>query len=112
MKTTVLYAIMSFGFGVLAAPAPAAGPVAAAAQALEVRVGEYLGGLNMDIACREQYGAHFYARSSGGSCNDWSCTKGEGHYSVDTPRACHIQHGGNTYAWCTSGVNGWGCYKL
>jgi hypothetical protein len=47
MKTTALYTIMSFGFGALAAPAPAAEPVAAAAHALEARSGEYRSGINV-----------------------------------------------------------------
>jgi hypothetical protein len=111
MKTTALYAIMSFGFGALAAPAPAAEPVAAAAHALEARSGEYLGGIAMEIICRAQYGATYYPQPRGATCNDWSCTNGDDYRGVDTPRACSLQYGLSTYAYCSSGINGWGCYR-
>jgi streptogramin lyase len=113
MKTTVLYAIMSLSFGALAAPAPAAEAVAAAAHALEARSGEYLGGIDVNIACREQYGNSYYAAARGGTCNDWKCTNnGNWFRDMDTPRACSVQHGLNNYAYCSSGINGWGCYRV
>jgi len=113
MRTTALYTIVSFGFGALAAPAPVAEPVAAAAHALEARSGEYRGGINMDQACRVQYSLDYYAKSVGITCNDWKCTYGNGNVlkSVDTPKACSYQYGSSVYAFCSSGVNGWGCYN-
>ena len=113
MKSAVLYAIVSFGFGVLAAPAPAAEPVAAAVHALEARSGEYLGGIDVNFACREQYGVSYWAVSRGATCNDWSCTNnGSWFRDMDTPRACSYQYGLNVYAYCSSGVNGWGCHRV
>lgn len=111
MKTTALYAIFSFGFGALAAPAPAAEPVPAVAHALEARSGEYRGGIDVNTACRVQYGLNYYAKSVGITCNDWKCTNGGGLKSMDTPKACSYQYGLNVYAFCSSGVNGWGCYN-
>jgi hypothetical protein len=112
MKTTALYAIVSFGFGALAAPAPAAEPVAAVAHALEARSGERLGGIDVDTACRTQYGLDYYAKSVGITCNDWKCSNGGKDKGMDVPKACSYQYGLNVYAFCSSGVNGWGCFKV
>ncbi len=111
MKTTVLYAITSFGTSVLAAPGLATKPLAAPAQTLQARSGEYLGGINMDSACRAQYGPDWRAVSRGNTCSDWSCNIGDSYKSVDTPQACRIQYGLGNYAYCSAGVYSWGCYS-
>lgn len=111
MKTATLYAMLSFGFTALAAPAPAAESVDATVHALEARSGEYLGGIDVNTACRVQYGLNYYARSVGITCNDWKCTNGGGDKSMDTPKACSYQYGLGVYAFCSSGLNGWGCYR-
>lgn len=61
MKTTALYAILAFGLGALAAPAPASELVAATADVVEARSGEYRGGIDVDNICRVQYGGSYYA---------------------------------------------------
>ena len=111
MKTTALYAILSFGFTALAAPSPAAEPVSAAAHALQARAGEYLGGIDVNTACRVQYGLKYGAKSVGITCNDWKCSDGGSDRSMDVPKACSYQYGLGVYAFCSSGINGWGCYR-
>ena len=92
--TTILSAIISFGL--LAAPVAA----------------ERLGGIDMNRACRDQYGPALYAVRGGNSCNDWYCdTNIAGGFPIDTPRACVTQYNTNAYAQCVGGANDWSCYR-
>jgi hypothetical protein len=108
LYTTLLCALTSAS--VLAAPAAEAAPAE-----LAPRSGEYLGGIDVNAACWHDYGRDFYAYSTGNSCNDWKCVYIDdslgGRYGMDMPAQCARQYGGGVYAWCTTGVNGWGCYR-
>jgi hypothetical protein len=111
VHTTILCAIISFGFDVIAAPAPAAEPDAGAAPALEARSGERLGGIDMDWSCKDQYGLGWEDTRNGDSCNAWSCKNSIYKKSVDTPRACSVQYGPNVYAYCSTGWDNWSCFR-
>jgi hypothetical protein len=105
VHTTLLCVIISFGFDVLAAPAPA----------LEARAGERLGGIDMGRACTQQYGQGHHAKTRGTSCNAWSCNNewqsDELSLPIDTPWACQQQYGDGVYAWCSGGIYDWGCFR-
>jgi hypothetical protein len=96
--TIILSAIISLGLGLLAA-------------------GERLGGIDMQRACRDQYGPTGIATEGfGTSCNAWLCHVLDGHanppaYSIDTPQACVSQYGSGAYAVCNGGVYDWACYR-
>jgi hypothetical protein len=100
--TTLLCAIISFGVGIRAAPA------------LEARAGEYLGGIDMERACHDQYYYFYYALSYGDTCDAWSCLESTGNAPrrpIDTPAACVSQYGKGVYAACNGGRYGWGCFR-
>lgn len=114
---TVLCALMSVG--AFAAPTAEAAAVAEAAPIAEAahlapRAGERLGGVNMDEACRNEYGNQYFAELRGSGCSSWSCAylnflvRG---LSIDVPAQCARQYGGGVYAWCNAGANNWGCYR-
>lgn len=114
---TILTAIFCFGASVFSTPVPEANPAPApeVASSLEARSGEYVGGINMDAACRDEYGTYAYVDQRDNSCNGWKCgiaypTVITG-LSVDVNRACTKQHGVSAYGWCTTDAWGWGCYK-
>ncbi|OAG05465.1 uncharacterized protein CC84DRAFT_1216813 [Paraphaeosphaeria sporulosa] len=73
--------MLAFGASVLAAPAAEAAPVPEAnpaptpeaASSLVARTGEYLGGIDMNTACREQWFRFAYAYQVDNSCNAWKC---------------------------------------
>jgi hypothetical protein len=119
LHATILTAILSFGATVLGAPTSEANPapIPETASSLEARSGEYLGGIDMDTACAEQWGGLGYTDvdQRGNTCNAWNCsviypTLITG-LSVDVNRACTKQHGVSAYGWCTTDAWGWGCYK-
>lgn len=98
--TTILSAIISLGL--LVAPT----------------AGARLGGIDMNRACRDEYGSYFSADRKGNndSCNDWFCRNnlsGEGNQGggINTPRACVSQYGSGAYAVCNGGVFDWSCYR-
>jgi hypothetical protein len=75
-----------------------------------------LGGIDMNRACRDQYGGNWvgYVSLAGGGCNAWRCayTVGEATpRSIDTPRACVNQYGGGAYALCYNGEYDWSCFR-
>lgn len=104
-RTTILSAIMSFGF--LVAPAIAAPAISAAA------AGEYVGGIDIQGFCNREYGNEWRALRYDNSCNGWKCWWAEFDIAlgVDTPKACAYQYGSGVYAWCTGGVDSWGCFR-
>lgn len=123
LRSTILTAMLTFGANVLAAPAAEAAPapeanpapILDAASSLVARKGEYLGGIDMDAYCRSRWGSFAYADLRDSSCNGWKCNIAYPTVitgiSVDVNEACSEQHGVSAYGWCTSGSNGWGCYK-
>lgn len=73
---------------------------------------ERLGGIDINSACRAQYGNGYYSLQRGNGCSDWRCVGPTGvFFSVDTPAACGRQYGGNTYAYCTTGAYDWACFR-
>ena len=74
--------------------------------------GTYLGGIDMNRACNEQWPRR-YAQQHGNGCDAWKCEANWDYVqlSVDVNRACSKQHGGGAYGYCTSGAWGWGCYR-
>jgi hypothetical protein len=75
-----------------------------------------LGGIDMNRACRDQYGGDWtaYVSLAGGGCNAWKCAYVPGEATprgIDTPRACVNQYGGGAYAQCNGGVYDWSCYR-
>lgn len=90
-------------------------PTSEVVSSLKARTGEYLGGIDMDSACRDEWGTFAFVEQRDNSCNAWKCgiaypmlVTGLG---VDVNRACTKQHGVSAYGWCTTGAWGWGCYK-
>ncbi|KAL5388906.1 hypothetical protein DPSP01_002612 [Paraphaeosphaeria sporulosa] len=81
LHLTIFTAMLAFGASVLAAPAAEAAPVPEAnpaptpeaASSLVARTGEYLGGIDMNTACREQWFRFAYAYQVDNSCNAWKC---------------------------------------
>ena len=75
----------------------------------------YLGGIDMNRACRDQYGNWVaYVSLAGGGCNAWKCAPASGEATprgIDTPRACVNQYGTGAYAQCNGGEYDWGCYR-
>ncbi|RYN42462.1 hypothetical protein AA0113_g6698 [Alternaria arborescens] len=111
--STILGAII--GSGVLTAPALGA-PAALTPASVPAAAGARLGGIDMNRACRDQYGMGYPAGTIGNSCNDWQCILyntnfGDLYYPVDTPAACKRQYGNNVYAWCQGGWDKWSCYR-
>jgi hypothetical protein len=108
--TTILSAILALSASVFAAPTPDAN----SAVALEARA-TYLGGLDMDQTCRDQWFRFAYVVKSGDTCNSWTCREdieyGVAGLYIDTPRACVQRYGAGATAKCTGGANGWGCYR-
>lgn len=107
---TILTAVLLLSAGVLGAPA------AETASSLMPRKGEYLGGIDMDAACREQWGNLAYVTQRGNTCNSWTCNIFDPDFPVaglyvDVNRACTVQHGVSAYGWCTTDASGWGCFK-
>jgi hypothetical protein len=74
-----------------------------------------LGGIDMNSACRDQYGDWVaYVSLAGGGCNAWKCAPSSGEATprgIDTPRACVKQYGGGAYALCYNGEYDWSCYR-
>jgi hypothetical protein len=75
-----------------------------------------LGGIDMNRACRDQYGGSWsaYVSLQGGGCNAWRCAYSGGEAtprSIDTPRACVNQYGGGAYALCYNGEYDWSCFR-
>jgi hypothetical protein len=117
LHQTILTAILFFGASVLSAPAPEANPAPTPKVALPLvaRKGEYVGGIDMDAACRAQWGTYAYSDKRDNTCNGWKCGIAypiviTGLY-VDVNQACTTQHGVSAYGWCTTDASGWGCYK-
>jgi len=100
--------------GLLAAPAA----VIALPQVDWHRV-DYSGGpysVNVDAACKNQYGPSHSARVVDGTCNGWTCFSAitGGGVGVDLQSACYVQYPGygpynSIYAQCNGGVYGWQC---
>jgi hypothetical protein len=122
-RPALFIAMLAFGASVVAAPAAEAAPVpeanpaptTQAASSLVARTGEYLGGIDMDTACRDQWFRFAYAYQKGNSCNAWNCREdfeyGVASLYVDVNSACTKQHGVSAYGWCTKDAWDWKCYK-
>jgi hypothetical protein len=122
LPTTVLTAILIFSASVLAAPAPEAAPaldanpapaLEAAPAALVARAGEYLGGVDLNDACRVQYNRpNAVAVRDGDGCSNWTCYSDIWRYrGIAIGDACARAYGNPTYAYCTKGAYDWGCYR-
>jgi len=75
-----------------------------------------LGGIDMNRACRDQYGGGWVAYVQNSGCSGWKCVPGPGNgeatpRGVDTPRACGNQYGSGAYALCYSGEYDWSCFR-
>ena len=123
LHQNVFVVTLFFGASILGAPTQEASSVPEAdigrtievSSSIEARSGEYLGGIDMDSACRDQWGTFAYVEQRDNSCNGWKCGIAypewvTGLY-VDVNRACTKQHGVSAYGWCTTDAWGWGCYK-
>ena len=71
-----------------------------------------LGGIDMQRACRDQYGSVFYAVRGGNGCNDWYCDANVGlENPIDVLEACKRQYEGKVLSRCEAGAEGWGCWQ-
>ena len=71
----------------------------------------WAGPVDMQKACRMQYGPASYARSIGLTAYDWQCWSGGKPHSVDVNRYCRDRYRSNAYADPQGGgVFDWGCY--
>jgi len=60
-----------------------------------------LGGIDMNRACREQYGSDYLAFVDEYGCSGWKCrSNSDKNKGIDTPRACVSQYGGGATALC------------
>ncbi|KAH8884327.1 hypothetical protein GQ53DRAFT_880046 [Thozetella sp. PMI_491] len=71
----------------------------------------WLGGVDVDGACKIQYGDSWSADRNGGGCYDWVCKNGDDRENVNMNVACVSQYGVNkAYAGCGRTVWDWACY--
>ena len=96
---TTLSAVLTLGLSLLANRVTAA---------------QYMGGIDMNEACREQHGSWYHAEWERDDCNAWKCytTNGSGGVqSIDTNRACKVQYATDrAFALCKNGWDDWGCW--
>lgn len=91
--------------GAIAALALLASPVSAT----------YLGGVNMQACCQEQYSNSAEQGIAGGSgCYDWYCynpNTGNDDGGVNVDECCQVTYGNSAaYSGCSGGVYNWACY--
>ncbi|OAL06453.1 hypothetical protein IQ06DRAFT_299207 [Phaeosphaeriaceae sp. SRC1lsM3a] len=73
--------------------------------------GRYAGGIDMNEACRHQYGEGTWAFSDGNSAYDWHCTSGPHSEWVDTNGYCGWKYGCGAQSDAQGGgLNDWACY--
>lgn len=73
----------------------------------------WLGGIDVDFACKVQNGDNWHAKAVGSKCNGWVCEDYTGKStSVNMNVACVSQHGLNqAYAKCSPDrVWNWSCH--
>jgi hypothetical protein len=73
-----------------------------------------LGGIDMDRACKDQYGDWWATVEGKETCNSWKCYPTTGYAiqrSIDTPRACVNQYGAGAYAQCAINAYDWSCFR-
>jgi hypothetical protein len=113
LHQSILTAVLLFGASVVGVPNPA--PIPEAASFLVARTGEYVGGIDMNSACADQYGSMSTSDQKGNSCDAWKCVVFGNHpainLNIDVNRACTKQHGVSAYGYCSTDAFGWGCYK-
>ena len=109
--STILGAIV--GFALLAGPTaaiavPAADDSANALQALQARA--YISGINIQLACTQQWGINWLADKTGDTCYDWKCVDQSGQLEgLNLDLYCTRNYGSNAYATCSGGVYNWEC---
>ena len=70
----------------------------------------FFGGVNVDEACKQQYGSNFSAHGVGNGKFDWRCTSGNDSRGVDIGRWCKGKYGDSAYAVNNNGdLFGWNC---
>ena len=66
----------------------------------------YLGGVNVDAACKNQQGPAWSAVTVGNGWADWKCKNGDQLQGVNMNVACVVQYG-NINAWPSHGNDVW-----
>jgi len=98
------------GSALLACPAAAiAVPDSAyALQALQARA--YISGIDIQLACSQQWGNNWLADNTGSTCDDWKCVNQSGELQgLNLDLYCTRNYGSNAYATCSGGVYNWEC---
>jgi hypothetical protein len=109
-----LITILTVSTIVLATPVSDLNP-SLAADTLASRANEYLGGIDLDSACRDQWFRFAFLVQSGNSCNAWTCSEfieyNISGLGINMGEVCAKTYGNGVYAWCEKGAYDWGCYR-
>jgi len=97
----------------MAMAAPAADAAAdTTAPVLEVRA--LRGGVDVDEACRQQFGGNYGALQTGNGCDGWKCVVDGRHRGINMDLYCTMKYGGDALAKCDEGwwggVYNWECH--
>ncbi|KAK5658025.1 hypothetical protein OQA88_2580 [Cercophora sp. LCS_1] len=72
------------------------------------------GGVDVDEACRVQYGGNYRALKLGDYCDGWKCDVDGRHRGINMDMYCVSKYGGDALAKCAdgwfSGVFNWECH--